>query len=218
MRLPDFTMETLLQHQSIDPIAGIDEAGMGALAGPVVAAAVIIIDLKKTEGLGIRDSKTLSPRKREEIAHLIKAISVWAIGEASVQEITKHNIRRASHLAMRRAVDSLSLKPKLLIIDGLPAQPHPHIPAQNVVAGDSTCISIAAASILAKVHRDFIMERLGKQFPQYKFERNKGYPTQEHKRALLQHGLCFHHRPTYTPVRETLQRSSNRKMAHSPIS
>lgn len=203
-----FDHEQQYWQQNICLVAGIDEAGMGALAGPVVAAAVIFrkdVAVKDDRGL-IRDSKRLSPKQREKAAVLVKESALaWATGEASVEEITHLNIRRASHLAMRRAVDNLSDQPELLLIDGTPAQPHSLIPAVNIIDGDALVFSIAAASILAKVHRDTIMTALDAQYPQYGFAKHKGYGSSLHLAALKEHGVCPYHRPTYAPVTAYLQ-------------
>lgn len=211
MLLPTLDHETIYWQQGVTFIAGLDEAGMGALAGPVVAGAVIIsaevvssmqqVVRKNKKRLQIRDSKTLSVTQREELAILIKNnVQAWAVGEASVEEITTLNIRRAAHLAMRRAVEALSVAPELLLIDGNPAQPHPTIPAINIIKGDALSISIAAASILAKVHRDALMVKLDAAFPVYGFAGHKGYGSAAHLEALAAHGPCACHRPTYAPV------------------
>lgn len=156
----------------------------------------------------IRDSKTLSAKQREKAVEWIKSNAMaWAIGEASVAEITTLNIRAASHLAMRRAVDSLTILPQLLLIDGTPAEPHPAIPAANFIDGDAYIFSIAAASILAKVHRDAIMVALDQEYPAYQFAGNKGYGSRLHLVALGSHGASPHHRPTYAPVAATLAKS-----------
>jgi ribonuclease HII len=207
-------------RQAICLIAGIDEAGMGALAGPVVAAAVIFDSSGTTnrkrgeknlraglrrDGILIQDSKQLTMQQREAAAVWIKKNArAWALGEASVEEITKLNIRGASHLAMRRAVDALVIRPELLFVDGTPAQPHDSIPAVNFIGGDALCVSIAAASILAKVHRDQIMTVLDKQFPVYGLASHKGYASAAHKAALARYGPCQCHRPTYAPVAQAL--------------
>lgn len=203
---PTFYYERAYWAQGIDVIAGIDEVGMGALAGPVVAAAVIF--KPDTVIKGLRDSKLLSPKQRQEKVGYIKEKALaWGIGQASVEEIQTLNIRRASHRAMQRSSDNLSVQPKLLLIDGLPAQPH-HIPAVNIIKGDQLCLSIAAASILAKVYRDELMEQLSREYPRYGFAQHKGYPTTEHKAALRQWGVTPMHRLTYAPVQEILTHQS----------
>lgn len=206
--VPSFQYEQRYWQQDMLLVAGVDEVGMGALAGPVCAAAVIF----RREALpsftnlpnipNIRDSKTLTANQRMEAAEWIKEYAIaWAVGAATVEEINNLNIRKASYLAMRRAVDVLSPKPNLLLIDGMPASPHSTIPAVNIVDGDALSISIAAASILAKVHRDQLMTALDKEFPQYGFATHKGYGTKVHLTALHVHGASPHHRIAYAPVR-----------------
>lgn len=212
---PDLSHEQLYWQQGIATIAGIDEVGMGALAGPVVAAAVILRQEsgmrnqelgKKRKIPSIRDSKTVSAKQREQLVPYIHRVALaWAIGEASVAEITALNIRRAAHLAMQRAVDQLAIVPELLLIDGNPAQPHPDIPATNIIGGDGLSLSIAAASILAKVYRDSLMVELDAKFPAYGFAGHKGYGSQKHLDALAEHGPCEHHRPSYAPVAASLR-------------
>ncbi len=187
-------------------IAGIDEAGMGAWAGPVVAGAVILrpdIPLP-----GVNDSKKLTPARREKLYTLItKGALAWGAGIASVADITTLNIRGAAHLAMYRAVNNLSIQPALLLVDGNEAQPHPHIPAVCLVKGDSLSLSIAAASIIAKVTRDRIMIALGEKHPEYGFESHKGYGAPSHITALERYGVTPHHRPTYAPIAKLLTKN-----------
>lgn len=206
---PTLEYEQAFWQQGIGLIAGIDEVGMGALAGPVVAAAVILKQDIAPESLaGIRDSKKLSAAQREKLDSVIKnSAHAWAIGEASVDEITKINIRRAAHLAMQRAVDQLQSLPELLLIDGNPAQPHPTIPATNIIKGDSLSLSIASASIIAKVYRDAIMTQLDAAFPIYGFAGHKGYGSPTHLAALQEYGPCAHHRATYAPIASLLAKA-----------
>jgi ribonuclease HII len=183
-------------------IAGVDEAGRGPLAGPVVAAAVILDDLKPVAGLA--DSKTLSERKRERLFDEIRARALCVcIAEASVDEIDAHNILGATLLAMRRAVDGLRLTPHAVLVDGnrVPGLP---MAARAVVKGDARVQAIAAASILAKVHRDRLCLALDERHPQYGFAAHKGYPTPEHLRALQRYGPCSEHRRGFAPVRAAL--------------
>ncbi|MEX1112046.1 MAG: ribonuclease HII [Candidatus Andersenbacteria bacterium] len=204
---PTFQYEEQYWKQDIIAVAGVDEAGMGALAGPVVAAAVILKPTAFSKNITslVRDSKTLSAKRREYLVSLIHhGALAWAVGEASVEEIDTLNIRVASHLAMRRAIDTLSQTPDILLIDGTPATPHPLIPAVNIIDGDALSISIAAASILAKVHRDLLMQEIDKEFPQYGFAGHKGYGAKIHMDALQAHGACPHHRRTYAPVAAVL--------------
>lgn len=180
-------------------IAGVDEVGRGPLAGPVVAAAVILDETKPIEGLA--DSKTLSAGRRQELAALIKERALcWALGRAEVEEIDRLNILRASLLAMKRAVAALALPPALALVDGNQA-PDLACPVRTVVRGDATVPEISAASILAKVARDAELCELDGLFPGYGFARHKGYPTPEHLEALAKSGACPVHRRSFAPVR-----------------
>ena len=192
-----------LSFDVIGLIAGVDEAGRGPLAGPVVAAAVILDELKPIRGL--KDSKILSPLVRERLYDAIREKALCcAVGEASVQEIDTLNIFHATMLAMRRAVEGLRLKPGKVLVDGnrLPVL---KMAAEAIVKGDAKVKSISAASILAKVHRDRLCLTLHEAHPQYGFDGHKGYPTPEHLAALRAHGACAHHRRSFAPVREALE-------------
>jgi ribonuclease HII len=183
-------------------VAGVDEAGRGPLAGPVVAAAVILDELKPIKGL--KDSKVLTARRRETLFDEIRAKALCcSIAEASVEEIDRLNILHATMLAMRRAVEGLRLKPGKVLVDGnrLPVL---RVPAEAVVGGDATVQSISAASILAKVHRDRLCLTLDAEHPNYGFAAHKGYSTPEHLEALRVHGACAVHRRSFAPVREAL--------------
>jgi ribonuclease HII len=183
-------------------VAGVDEAGRGPLAGPVVAAAVILDDLQPI--LGLADSKVLSPATRERLYDEIRAKALaFSIAEACVEEIDRLNILHATMLAMRRAVEGLRLLPQKVLVDGnrLPVL---RITAEAIIGGDATVASISAASILAKVHRDQLCLALDARFPNYGFAAHKGYATPEHLSALRQHGACEVHRRSYAPVREAL--------------
>lgn len=183
-------------------MAGVDEAGRGPLAGPVVAAAVILDDLRPIRGLA--DSKQLSPATRERLFDLICARALCcSIAQASVEEIDELNILQATLLAMRRAVEGLRLLPARVLVDGnrLPVL---RVPAEAVIGGDASVKSISAASILAKVHRDRLCQELHAAHPQYGFAGHKGYATPEHLEALRRHGACVHHRRSFAPVRECL--------------
>ncbi len=183
-------------------VAGVDEAGRGPLAGPVVAAAVILDDRQPIAGLA--DSKVLSPRKRERLFDEIRAKALaCCIAEASVEEIDRLNILQASLLAMRRAVEGLRLVPRRVLVDGnqLPAL---NMPAAAIVSGDAKVPAISAASILAKVYRDRLCLALDRDYPDYGFAAHKGYPTAAHLAALRQHGACPVHRRSYAPVRAVL--------------
>lgn len=196
---PTFAYERQYWQQGIDLVAGLDEVGMGAWAGPVVAGAVIFA--AGTRLRGIRDSKQLTSRQREQLAPQIKDKAVaWAVAEASVEEISALNIRQASFLAMRRALEQLKPTPELLLIDGRGEQLVPDIPAEYIIKGDAVCLSIAAASILAKVYRDALMIQLGEKYPNYGFAGHKGYGAPLHQQALQQYGPTPVHRPTYAPV------------------
>lgn len=183
-------------------VAGVDEAGRGPLAGPVVAAAVILDDRQPIAGLA--DSKVLSPRKRERLFDEIRAKALaCCIAEASVEEIDRLNILQASLLAMRRAVEGLRLVPHRVLVDGnqLPVL---NMPAAAIVSGDAKVPAISAASILAKVYRDRLCLALDRDYPNYGFAAHKGYPTAAHLAALRQHGACPVHRRSYAPVRAVL--------------
>lgn len=185
-------------------VAGVDEAGRGPLAGPVVAAAVILDARRPIPGLA--DSKTLSAARREELAGLIRArASAWALGMASAEEIDHMNILQATFLAMQRAVQGLSMTPALALVDGNRA-PQLFCAVRTVVRGDATVASISAASILAKVARDAILHDLDRQYPGYGFARHKGYPTASHLRALEVLGPAAIHRRSFGPVRRLLEK------------
>jgi ribonuclease HII len=182
--------------------AGVDEAGRGPLAGPVVAAAVILDELAPIKGL--KDSKQLSPRTRERLFDEIRAKALCcSIAHASVEEIDTLNILQATLLAMRRAVEGLRLRPHKVLVDGNQL-PRLMMPAQAIVQGDVTVRAISAASILAKVHRDRLCLELHEVHPQYGFDDHKGYATPGHLAALRTHGACAQHRRSFAPVRELL--------------
>lgn len=183
-------------------VAGVDEAGRGPLAGPVVAAAVILDELKPIRGLN--DSKLLTAKARERLFDEIHAKALcFSIALASVEEIDEINILQATLLAMRRAVDGLRLKPLRVLVDGN-RTPALTVAAEAIVGGDAKVKSISAASILAKVHRDRLCQTLHEQHPEYGFDGHKGYPTPAHLAALRRHGACPHHRRSFAPVREVL--------------
>lgn len=181
--------------------AGVDEAGRGPLAGPVVAAAVILDDAKRIRGLA--DSKTLSALQRERLYDQIRDKALCcSVGEASVGEIDELNIFHATMLAMKRAVEGLRLKPARVLVDGN-RLPRIEIYSEAIVDGDAKIKSISAASIIAKVHRDRILSQLHQEFPLYGFAAHKGYSTPEHLEALRVHGACKHHRRGFSPVAAT---------------
>jgi ribonuclease HII len=182
--------------------AGVDEAGRGPLAGPVVAAAVILDELRPIRGLN--DSKLLTAIARERLYVEIHAKALcFCIAQASVEEIDQLNILQATMLAMRRAVEGLRLRPNKVLVDGN-RLPILKIAAEAIVKGDAKIKAISAASILAKVHRDRVCQELHLQHPQYGFDGHKGYPTPAHLAALKAHGVCPHHRRSFAPVRELL--------------
>jgi ribonuclease HII len=182
-------------------VAGVDEVGRGPLAGPVVAAAVILDDLQRIRGL--RDSKLLGPVTRRRLAAEIRAKALCVcIAEASVEEIDRLNILQATLLAMRRAVEGLRLVPARVLVDGN-RLPTLRVPAEAIVRGDATVAAIAAASIVAKVYRDELLERLHELHPAYGFAGHKGYATAQHLAALREHGACAAHRRSFAPVRAT---------------
>ncbi len=185
-------------------VAGVDEAGRGPLAGPVVAAAVILDD--KRPIVGLHDSKTISPLQRERLSELIHERALCcAVGLATVEEIDALNILQATMLAMQRAVNALRLPPRKVLVDGnrLPTLP---MMAEAIVKGDAKVRVISAASIVAKVHRDRLCLALHEAFPQYGFDLHKGYPTPLHLQALQEHGPCAVHRRTFGPVRLAIDR------------
>jgi ribonuclease HII len=185
-------------------IAGVDEAGRGPLAGPVVVAAVILDDLQPIKGLN--DSKKLGQRTRERLFDEIRAKALCcSIALASVEEIDEINILQATLLAMRRAVEGLRLRPHQVLVDGN-RLPMLSVPAQAIVKGDAKVRAIAAASIVAKVHRDRLCLDLHQQHPLYGFDVHKGYPTAAHLAALRTHGACPQHRRSFRPVRDALER------------
>ncbi len=176
--------------------AGCDEVGRGCIAGPVFAAAVILPpDFFHPL---LTDSKQLSEKQRDTLRAIIEREAVaWAIGRAEVTEIEHLNILKASFLAMHRALDALQMRPEYLLVDGNQFLPYPNTPHQCIVKGDSLYASIAAASVLAKTHRDSEMQRLHHEFPHYQWAENKGYPTAKHRQAIRQHGLTPHHRRSF---------------------
>jgi ribonuclease HII len=192
---PTLELEKSLWREGVQVIAGVDEVGRGPLAGPVVAAAVVfdpyfILD-------GVRDSKALSAKKRERLAELIRRTALAVgVGQVEPEEIDRINIRRAALKAMRLAVENLGLEPEMVLVDGRDVPDWPY-PARAVVKGDQTVFTIAAASIVAKVFRDSIMEKYDPIFPAYHFASNKGYGTREHLEALRRFGPSEIHRKSF---------------------
>lgn len=192
--------ERELWRQGFVRVAGCDEVGVGPLAGPVVAAAVVISPAAWVRG--VDDSKKLTPAQRSRLADEIRSTALaWAIGVADVEEVDRLNVYRAALQAMRRAVLELALAPDFLVVDArhVPGLSMPQLP---LVDGDARSYSVAAASILAKVHRDTIMREYDKQYPQYGFAQNSGYGTRGHLAALQHYGPCPIHRKSFAPVRQ----------------
>ena len=176
--------------------AGCDEAGRGCLAGPVTAAAVILPPDFNNDL--INDSKQLTERQREQLRPVIERDALaWAVAMVPPEEIDRINILRASITAMHRALDQLAVRPEGILVDGNRFFPYHDIPHTTIIKGDGKMLSIAAASILAKTHRDEYMRRLDKEYPQYGWARNKGYPTPDHRAAIAQYGATPHHRHTF---------------------
>lgn len=197
---PTDRFERRARRRGATLVAGVDEAGRGPLAGPVVAAAVVFDRRRYPEG--IDDSKRLGRAERERVYELILATATVSVAIASRARIDRMNILWASLWAMSRAVEGLSLSPDHVLVDGDRLPPDLALPAEPIVGGDGLSVSIAAASIIAKVTRDRLMERLGRAFPDYGFERHMGYSTTAHFAALRAHGPCPHHRQSWTVVRE----------------
>ncbi|MFV0281302.1 MAG: ribonuclease HII [Rhodoblastus sp.] len=198
--MPDFSYEDALPADARESVAGMDEVGRGPLAGPVCAAIVILDRANPPEGLD--DSKKLSGKAREKLfAEICSRARAISFASASAREIDAINIRQATHLAMRRAAAGLALAPTHILVDGNDAPSGLACPATTIVKGDARSLSIAAASIVAKVVRDRMMGRLGLLFPEYEFEKHAGYPTARHLAALKMHGPCPLHRMTFSPLR-----------------
>ena len=178
------------------PEAGCDEAGRGCLCGPVFAAAVILPSTFSNELLN--DSKQLTEQQRYTLRPIIeKEALAWSIGEVTAEEIDKINILNASILAMHRALDQLTIRPEHILVDGNRFKPYHFIPYRTIVHGDATYMSIAAASVLAKTYRDDYMLRLHEEYPLYGWDKNKGYPTLQHRKAIMDFGMSPYHRKTF---------------------
>ena len=202
MPKPDFKVERRLLREGVGPVAGVDEVGRGPLAGPVAVAAVIL-DPRDLPA-GVDDSKALSAQRREELFEIIlaKAASV-SLAFASAEEIDALNIRGATLAAMARAVNGLALRPAIALVDGRDEPPGCGCAARAIVGGDATCLSIAAASIVAKVARDRLMTRLDAHYPDYGFARHVGYATKVHVAAIARYGFSPYHRLTFRLRGET---------------
>ena len=194
----------MLKHfPSKQIVAGCDESGRGCLAGPVVAAAVILPKSFKNKTLN--DSKVLSETKRDLLRVIIEREAIsWAVGVVSPNEIDKINILNASFLAMHKAVEKLNTQAELLLIDGNRFNPYPTISHKCIIKGDGKFLSIAAASVLAKTYRDNIMNELDLKFPIYNWKKNKGYPTREHRKGITRFGVTKHHRKSFQLVSNQL--------------
>ncbi len=203
MSLPDFSIEQEWLEKGASVLVGVDEVGRGPWAGPVVAAAVCLnpADLP----VGATDSKKLSAKKRLLLCEEIKQKAKWCIAEASVEEIDKLNIREATLLAMTRAVEGLNLQVNHTFVDGnaLPSA-LPSVTAECVIKGDSKVLSIACASIIAKVYRDNLMASLAADYPHFAWEKNAGYGTKAHQQGLSEFGVTPHHRKSFKPIRALL--------------
>ncbi|NQZ73244.1 MAG: ribonuclease HII [Dinoroseobacter sp.] len=199
---PDYSFETAWHARGITQVAGVDEVGRGPLAGPVVAAAVILDPVRLPAGLN--DSKQVSAKNRALLAAELPKIATVSIAEASVKEIDALNIRQATFLAMRRAVEGLAIAPEALLIDGRDIPPGLPCHAEAIVKGDGRSLSIAAASIVAKEARDALMRQLDAENPGYGWAQNAGYPTKAHRDALLSLGVTPHHRRSFKPVHNIL--------------
>ena len=203
-----YTYERELIKQGITLIGGIDEVGRGPLVGPVVAACVILPLNYQLEGL--TDSKKLSEKKREQFYEILKkeALSI-GVGIVSAEKIDEVNIYEATKLAMQDAIKNCALKPEYLLIDAMKLDTS--IPSNSIIKGDSKSLSIAAASVIAKVTRDRMLIELDKKYPMYDFKHNKGYPTKKHLEAINQFGIIDLHRKSYAPVKEYLERIKNER-------
>ncbi|MDG1116254.1 MAG: ribonuclease HII [Flavimaricola sp.] len=200
--MADYSFERMAMDRGQTPVAGVDEAGRGPLAGPVVAAAVIL-DPACIPG-GLDDSKVLSAKRREVLCAALFEVAQVGVGIATVEEIDEINILRASHLAMCRAIEALPVPPAHVLIDGNLIPRGLLLSAEAIVKGDARSQSIAAASIVAKTRRDAIMVDLAQQHPGYGWERNAGYPSKSHKLALQNLGVTPHHRRSFKPVHNIL--------------
>lgn len=202
MGTPDFQLERDLIARGFARVAGVDEVGRGPLAGPVTAAAVVLDPGRIPHG--INDSKRLSAARRRDLAARIRAVAEVSLAHASVAEIDRINILQAAHLAMSRALAGLARCPDHALIDGNRIPSGLAMPATCVIRGDARALSIAAASIVAKVARDALMVDLAQHFPGYSWETNVGYPTAAHRAALKSHGVTPHHRRSFKPVHNIL--------------
>lgn len=204
---PSFEFELAAHRRGFHTVAGVDEVGRGPLAGPVCAAAVVLDTHNIPDGLN--DSKKLTANRRDVLFDQLMAVADVSIAEATVAEIDEHNILRASHIAMVRAIDGLSMPADYILIDGNMVPRGLTTANEVLVKGDSRSLSIAAASIMAKVWRDRLMVDLAQQHPGYGWDSNAGYPTPVHKKALLELGVTPHHRRSFKPVHNILYQDKN---------
>ena len=199
---PDFEFERAAMADGALRVVGVDEVGRGPLAGPVTAAAVWLDPNAIPDGLN--DSKKLSAKKRDALYAELLQVADVSIAHATVEEIDEHNILRASHIAMIRAVEGLAVAPDYALIDGNMVPRGFPIQSQTIIKGDARSVSISAASIMAKVCRDYVMVDLAQQHPEYGWDSNAGYPSKSHKNALLKYGVTPHHRRSFRPVHNIL--------------
>lgn len=204
---PTFEYETVARKAGFMAVCGVDEVGRGPLAGPVTAAAVILDPNNIPDGLN--DSKKLTAKKREALYDLLMKHADVSIAEATVEEIDEHNILRASHIAMVRAIEGLETKADYALIDGNQMPRGLSVKSETLIKGDSLSQSIAAASIVAKVWRDRVMVTLSQQYPHYGWATNAGYGTKEHKEGLECHGVTPHHRKSFAPIHNILWQGKN---------
>ena len=207
MTKPDFSFEKAAHRRGFSQVAGVDEVGRGPLAGPVVAAAVILDPANIPAGLN--DSKKLTAKRRDQLFDELMHAADVSIAHATVAEIDTHNILRASHIAMVRAISGLAQTADHALIDGNMTPRDLAIPAETLVKGDARSLSIAAASIVAKVWRDRHMVALAQQHPHYGWDRNAGYPTAQHKLGLQRFGVTVHHRRSFKPIHNILYQDKN---------
>lgn len=194
--MPDYEFEKAAVNSGFSCICGVDEAGRGPLAGPVCAAAVILPESAVIEGLD--DSKKLTEKKRERLYDVIRTTAVaYSVAYGTLEEIETVNILEATYLAMNRAIEGLNVKPDFALIDGNRAPRGIKIPCETIVKGDSKSMSVAAASVLAKVTRDRLMLEYDKKYPEYNFKKHKGYGTKEHTELIKQYGPCEIHRLSF---------------------
>lgn len=201
-RMGDLFNDAMLE-ESADLIAGVDEAGRGPLAGPVVAAAVILDPMRPIDGL--RDSKKLTEASRERLAAEIKERALdWSVAHATVEEVDELNILQATMLAMKRAISGLTVRPSLVLVDGNRV-PRIDLPVNAIIQGDDKIAAISAASIIAKTTRDHWLEELDERYPEYGFAKHKGYGTKEHLEALAKYGPLPVHRKSFGPVKQAIE-------------